>query len=233
MTETSPPGWHTSATRLGGELMVIILGVLIALWADGWVQSRAELRTEASRIVALGDNVDATRERLGVAMLDAEEADRALREIARWEAAPELDGETEQTLISALLFGPSFTPEVNVYMDLKSSGDLALLRSSDLRQALARMDASLEQLQFLQADLITVQQLNYDPFVMENLSLSGGFAEYLGVEEVPRSQPRSPLDLIVLRNLALFKLDLVRQLVRQLNVTDEALVAVDEALAAG
>ena len=118
-------------------------------------------------------------------------------------------------------------------MDLMSSGDLALLRSSDLRQALARMDASLEQLQFLQADLITVQQMNYDPFVIENLSLSDGFAGYLGVEEVPRSPPRSPLDVGVLRNLALFKLDLVRQLVRQLNVTDEALVAVDEALSTG
>ena len=92
------------------------------------------------------------------------------------------------------------------------------------------MDASLEQLQFLQADLISVQQLNYDPFVIENLSLSRGFAEYLGVEEVPRSLPRNPLDLVIVRNLALFKLDLVRQLIRQLNVTDEALVAVDEAL---
>jgi hypothetical protein len=185
---------------------------------------------EASRIVALGDNVAATRERLADARGDAEAAATALRSLASWEAIPDLDEEGEQLLLGGLLFGPSFTPEVNVYIDLKSSGDLALLRSTELRQALASMDATLEQLQFLQDDLIAVQQLNYDPYVIETLSLDGGFATYLGVEGVPRGPISVPGDLRTLRNLALFKLDLVSQLVGQLNETDQALDAVDAAL---
>ena len=222
--------WRAPATRFAGELTVIILGVLVALWADGWVQQRAEHRVESSRIVALGDNVAATRERLTTALSEAEFASSSLREIASWEAVPELDARTEPVLLRALLFGPSFTPEINVYVDLKSSGDLGLLRSTELRQALARMDAVLEQLQFLQNDLIRVQQLNYDPFVIANLSLDRGFADYLGLADVARGPVAMPTDIRVLRNLTLFKLDLVSQLVRQLNDTGRALDAVDQAL---
>lgn len=225
-----PRGWQVPAVRLGSELAVIILGVLVALWADGWVQQSAGRRVEASRIVALGDNVSATRARLAEALDDAESAAAALRVIASWEAVPELDEGTEDLLLRALLFGPGFTPEINVYIDLKSSGDLGLLRSAELRQALARMDATLEQLRFLQDDIITVQQLNYDPFVVETLSLDGGFANYLGVVGVPRGPITVPGDLRLLRNLALFKLDLVSQLVGKLSETAQTLDAVEEAL---
>lgn len=230
MSTEPSPGWRSSAARLIGELVVIVLGVLIALWGDGWVQRRAELEVEASRIVALRDNVAATRSRLAQARANAEGAAEALRQIAFWEVLPDLDRDTERVLLQGLLFGPSFTPEINVYIDLKSSGDLALLRSAELRQALARMDATLEQLQLLQDDVINVQQLNYDPFVIEQLSLGGSFAEHLGLEDVPGRRSAGPDDIRVLRNLALFKLDLVSQLEGEIEDTAEALDVVDMAL---
>lgn len=230
MTDRTSRTWRASAARLGGELTVIILGVLIALWADGWVQRSAERRVESSRIVALRDNVAATRSRLSSALEDARRAAEALGRVARWEDWPDLDGDVEDLLLQGLLFGPSFAPEINVYIDLKSSGDLGLLRSAELRQALARMDATLEQLQFLQDDLISVQQLNYDPWIIDHLSLAGSFAAYLGLEGVPESPSTPTGDLSVLRNLALFKLDLVSQLVAQLGEASGALDAVDVAL---
>jgi hypothetical protein len=228
--KSEKPHWRPSAARLVGELVIIVLGVLIALWADGWVQERAEREVEASRIVALGDNVSATRARLAEARSEAEGAAEALRQIALWEVVPELDRETERVLLEGLLFGPSFTPEINVYIDLKSSGDLALLRSAELRQALARMDAALEQLRLAQDDLTSVQQLNYDPFVIEHLSLDGGFAEYLGLEGVPRSRSPGPDGMRILRNLALFKLDLVSWLLTEIGQADQTLELVDAAL---
>jgi hypothetical protein len=51
-------------THLGAELAVIVLGVLIALWADGWVAARADREIERNRVEALRDNVAATRIRL-------------------------------------------------------------------------------------------------------------------------------------------------------------------------
>jgi len=173
----SATGRRSLVARSLSELAVIVTGVLLALWADSWVDERAERRVEASRIEALRDNVAATRERLGRALADAESASHALRTVAYWESLPILEEASEGVLLEALLFGPSFTPEINVYVDLKSSGELGLLRSARLRQSLAGMDATLEQLQLLQHDLITVQQLNFDRYVLETLALDRGFAE--------------------------------------------------------
>jgi hypothetical protein len=59
--------------RLSAELVVIVLGVLIALWADGWVAERADRRVEASRIAVLRQalaRMDSTFERLALLQAD-------------------------------------------------------------------------------------------------------------------------------------------------------------------
>ena len=196
--------------RLGAELGVIIVGVLIALWADGWVSDRADRRVEASRIEALRDNLSGTRARLDDARTEAVSSQEALQRMVRWTAVSEAL-EQDGTVLRGLLYGPAFAPELNVYTDLKNSGDLALLRNAGLRQALARMEATLDRLHLLQADLITVQQLRYDPFVLENFALVRSLGPFLGLEDLPEDPSPTP-DLRELRNLALFKLDLVTQL---------------------
>ena len=59
-----------------------------------------------------------------------------------------------------LLYGSTFYPELNVYDDLKSSGELALLTNPELLRSLATMDSRLELMRIAQADLTAVQQLH-------------------------------------------------------------------------
>lgn len=219
-------------TRLGAELAVIVLGVLIALWADGWVAARADREIERNRVEALRDNVTATRIRLADAREDAQAGYDALAEIAYWED-PSRVSQGRGTVLRGLLFGPAFSPEINVYEDLKSSGDLALLTNIELRQALARMDAAFEQLALMQADLTMVQQLNIDPFVVREFALGPTMGPYLGLEGLPVDTPDPGTDPRVLRNLALFKLDLVRQLLDQYAEATDALDAVEQAIGEG
>jgi hypothetical protein len=215
--------WRSSVARLSVELGVVAVGVLIALWADGWVTEQRERSIERSRIDALRDNVVATRERLRVAQAEARSAREALTLIAYWQDVDELSG-NPGVVVSGLLFGSVFTPEMNVYADLKSSGDLALLRSADLRQALALMDATLEQLALRQSDLAMVQQLNFDPFLIRELSLAASLGPLLGLEGLPTDDVAPTLDLRVLRNLALFKVDMISLL---LDTYEEALHVLD------
>jgi gluconolactonase len=213
--------------RLLAELGVIVLGVLIALWADGWVSDRAERRVEASRIEALRDNIDGTRARLVDARAEADDADAALREIVTW-ADPDQAVRDAGVVLRGLFFGPVFAPELNVYTDLKNSGDLALLRNAGLRQALAKMEASFDRLFLLQSDLVAVQQLRYDPYVLSEFSLSETLGPYvLGLDDLPRDPSPTP-NMRELRNLALFKLDLVTQLRRAYDDVDSALDEVEQ-----
>lgn len=221
--------WRAPLARLGAELAVIVLGVLIALWADGWVAERRDRAVERSRIEALMDNVAATRERLRAAQELARSAREALTLIVYWEDAEEV-GRHQDLISSGLLFGPVFTPEINVYADLKNSGDLALLRSADLRQALARMDATFEELDLLQADLTMVQQLNFDPFLLREFPLAGTLGPFLGLEGLPADAVATDFDLRLIRNLALFKLDLIAQVLAGYDDAFDVLRLVEAAL---
>jgi hypothetical protein len=230
MPETPVTSVRPAAARVVGELTIIVLGVLIALWADGCAQERADRTIEESRIVALQENVSATAAALAEARVEAQQAAQALREIAYWEDLPAPSRQSEEVILQGFLFGPSFAPELNVYVDLKSSGELALLRSAELRQALGRLDATLEQVYLLQDDMTAVQQLNYDPYIIQQLALDGMFGENLGLDGLPRSPAPGPDDLTRLRTLALFKLDLVALLLEALDDVQQALDAVDVTL---
>jgi hypothetical protein len=225
-SRSSRPGL---AMRLGAELAIIVVGVLLALWADAWVGARADRRIEHNRVEALRDNVVASRGRLESASEEAQAAYDALAEIAYWQD-PARVSEREDLVLQGFLFGPVFTPEVNLYADLKSSGDLALLTNVDLRQAPARMDATFEQLDLLQADLTMVQQLNFDPFVVREFALGATMGPYLGLEDLPADAPSPDVDPRILRNLALFKLDLVEQLMAKYADAADALDAVEAAM---
>lgn len=211
--------------RLAAELGVIVVGVLIALWADGWVADRADRRVEASRIEALRDNLEGTRERLADAREEAMDSREALERIVRWTDASQALEESG-TVLRGLFFGPVFTPELNVYADLKNSGDLALLRNAGLRQALARMEATLEQTRLMQDDLLTVQQLRYDPFVLDNFALVRSLGPFLGLDDLP-DDPSPVPDMRELRNLALFKLDLVTQMLGLYSDAESSIDAVE------
>lgn len=217
--------------RLGGELIVIVVGVLIALWADGWVAERSTRRVEAARVAALRANVTETISRLSRARAGAERASDALRVLASTQAgtAPLADS----VIAIGLLYGTAeFSPEMNVYEDLKSSGELALLRNGRLRAALARMEAALERVRLHQADLLSVQQLTYDPFAIAELDLVRLIGPSLSIESDGRGPTHSP-DLIQVRNLAVFKLNMVVDLLALYDEAEATLVEALEATSAG
>ena len=148
--------------RLGAELAIVVLGVTIALWADGWVTNRSDRAEESARLYALLDNVEESLEDLDSARDNAAGAAEALRELA----SPESHGRNHDALVTHLRYGffyvPTYHPELNVYDDLKNSGELALLSNAELRRALASMDRRLELLLAAQADRATRVELE-DP----------------------------------------------------------------------
>lgn len=228
MSDTKTANTPGLALRLIAELAIIVLGVLIALWADGWVADRQDRDKEAARIAALRDNIVATQERLADALETTDFVVGKLRKIVYWENLDDFDDDYKGALLAGYLFGPRFTPEMNVYDDLENSGELSLLTSDSLRQALARMSAALYAIGISQQDLLTVQQMNFDPFVVEHLSIPATPDSPFRLDNIPvDAQPPLP-EMRIIRNLALFKLDLIGQLKQDYDAADVALQRVLE-----
>ena len=206
----------------------MVLGVSVALWADNWVAERSDRQKENARLIALRDNVYETLvdvdDHLEQAVLVAEQ----LRTIITNPTAPA--EEMRDRLSWALFYGPVFSPELNVYDDLKSSGELSLLTDSALRSALARMDAAMGRIQLAQSDLTNVQQLHIDSFAIDSTPVRLFYAEEIGLERIDTSgeDPFAFVEDPRFRGRMVLKLDLVTQLEMRFREAGEALVQVRE-----
>lgn len=226
---TQPRRVRRLTGRLVAEFIVIVLGVWIALWAEGWAADREDRAVETARLRALSENVEQTLAAVRSEQDDATGAAEALRDlILRAEVTTDAEG-VREALAYGLLYVPAFTPELNVYEDLKSSGELGLLTSPKLRQALSAMEAALDNVDGAQRDMSTVQQLNYDRYLLARVDLRPVLGPILGLpNQAPPSY--SDVDFILtteFRNLALFKLDLIRGTQAALEEAEERLMTVE------
>jgi len=225
--------WRRPLVRLAAEFAVVVLGVTIALWADGWVAERNDRAVEAARLGALQDNVNVTLADLREARDNARGAAAALRRLMSLQEHHSHDDEMGELLRYGLTYGPNFFPELNVYDDLKNSGELALLTNPELRRSLASMDARLELAQFVQADLITVMQLNFDSYLITHFDLRWLYGPLTGLADVIDA---SEIDLgfmsdMEFQNLLVFKLDMIEQVDAAFQKTEIALMAVQQTIA--
>ena len=221
--------------RLAAELAVIVLGVWIALWADGWASGRSDRRTEAARLEALDQNI---RRTLAALAEEREETGRAIAALRMLATLPE-DAVEGEDVGDDFLFGflhvPLFSPELNVYEDLLSSGELGLLTDPELRLGLSVMDAAFDRLAAALEDLSTVQQLNVDPYLLERIDLRPFLGGFLGLPDVD-ALPAADFGFLTsreARNLVLFKLDLMIQIDLALEEAQEASLGVAERLGMG
>lgn len=221
--------------RLGAELAVIVLGVWIALWADGWASERSDRRTEAARLEALDQNIRRTLATLAEEREETRQAIEALRMLATLpEDAPEGD-EVGDDFLFGFLHVPFISPELHVYEDLRSSGELGLLTDPELRLGLSVMDAAFDRLVAALEDLSTVQQLNVDPYLLERIDLRPFLGGFLGLPDMD-ARPVADFGFLTsreARNLVLFKLDLMIQIDLALEEAQQASLRVAGRLGMG
>jgi len=223
--------WQELFLRLSAEFAIVVLGVTIALWADSWVANRGDREEEIARLHALQDNVTETLEDLRDERDNAVDAAGALRQLT---SQLELPAEQLRLLLRfGFLYGATFSPELNVYDDLKNSGELALLTNRDLRRSLATMDSRLEVLEMAQSDLTSVQQLEIDSYAMDHTNLRLFFGDDVGLDwvAVDKEHDFKFISDIHFQNRILFKLDLVTTLVHSFGEAEAVLIKVQQAIA--
>ena len=207
-----PESWRQLAVRLAAELAIIVLGVTLALWADGWVSERGDRAREAARLTALHQELERASAALAFNLDNARGAISALRRVI--EATPSSGGDRREDLRYAFLFGGGFSAEISVYEDLENAGELSLLTDPRVRTALAYLDNRLQLIELAQADLGTVQQLHIDSYLLEQIDARPLYGGDIGLVDVALDAESADrlLDDRGFRNRMLLKLDLVTQL---------------------
>ena len=202
--------WSITALRLGGELMVIVGGVLIALSADAWLEGRQDRGAEIRHLQALREDLLDTQVTLGesngkrmllfsslVRLSEEELAGVAPDSVARW-------------VYDGAFSIASFEPQLTALSDLQSSDQFRLL-TPQIRREVAELERLLGALGRVEADFVSTQQNLLDPYLVERLPLAEilAVADSLPLSARLSSAPDwSALQDEQIRNALAFKLSL-------------------------
>ncbi len=162
-----------------GEFFVIVVGVLVALWVDQIRAARADAKLEVEYLESLVIDLEAD-----LAQFDSTEAWMRRQEaaaatvLALYEGSPPTENAAD--LVAAVeTAGWQYFPSItrNTIDDLRSTGNLRLIRDPALRRAIASYYATVEGISIPLADMRDRIWAQYDARVANVL----GPGERLGV----------------------------------------------------
>ncbi|HUP20866.1 MAG TPA: hypothetical protein VM778_13085 [Gemmatimonadota bacterium] len=131
------------ARRAAGELAIIVVGVLIALWIDAgwaWLQDR---RDESALIEDLRSDFEANRSALEQVHVEQQRAADVTRQVLVV-GVDGLPADSVDALFQAMLDVQTFNPRTGALDSALGSGRIQLLRNPRLRSALAAWPGYLE-----------------------------------------------------------------------------------------
>lgn len=122
-----------------GELAIVTLGVLLALWADQAMQAREEAARAASYLERLQEDVRADIRSLRFSRDQARNRLAIARKVDAWLMDPNAVPDPDSLVMNVHFAGVLFPPTISRFTieELKSTGDLRLLNSERLKRQVA------------------------------------------------------------------------------------------------
>jgi len=138
----------TSWRRVLGEGTVIVLSILLAFGIEAWWERRGEIVSERAALEALAADFAAADSILAERILAIDSGAVAAQQIIDLvgpDASPE-DAAELPSLIPRIIRRPTFEPPMGTLEALLGSGELRLIRSGELKAALASFPSELQDL---------------------------------------------------------------------------------------
>ncbi len=155
------------------EILMIVIGINVALWFEGWFQDQGDRETERRYLVDLRadlvtdiDNLDSQIE---WAENKAATADKII------ERLPTLDTLTSEQLAQVIGFPSSyqfFTPSDFTYRSMQESGDFRLLTNDAIKKEILRLDRRHKDIASLQKNYLQALDDGYIPLMMNAFDLT-------------------------------------------------------------
>ncbi len=139
-----------------GEIMLIVVGILVALWIDNWNEDRQMARREQFYLKGLHTEFRTSLIQLDTLISVNQKSFQLGREALSLIPAAEnraQEVEISRKLITALYYEISYNPSNSVLAEILGSGRLETLTNPQLRQGLTSWDSFLESLDWQENNL--------------------------------------------------------------------------------
>jgi hypothetical protein len=155
-----------------GEILLVVIGILIALQVNNWNEERKLLIEEQRVLSSLRTEISQSINQLEQ-RLDTESRVTETIKVILSGGAP-LDSLLAHPAVDSLMWGPLWStvtevPVLQTYSDLKSSGNISIIQNYRIREGLSDLQLGLNNLDRQQNDLLTVQQLRIDGIAIDRI----------------------------------------------------------------
>ena len=183
----------TFLLRLTGELVVIVLGILIALWVNNWNEERKDAAHEGEYLEGFLTDLTADSANLAfrvfIADRGVEAADRLLElKAAGGSTAP---SDTLAHWFFHAAFVDNFQVLDHTYREILSGGGLALIRNDDLRRQITEYYRKMESAEFFNRYWVQ-EEIDYFDYLEARLP----FAAYTAIMRVQEDASPPPFDAV-------------------------------------
>jgi len=153
------------------DFLVVVVGLFVGLQVDTWWEGRRDLRLEQVYLAELSEDFAINRTRLEGRIEEAKAMLRAM--VALQEQAvlgmPVADNDVLGAYVREIQNMPTFIAVDRAYNNLTGSGDLKLIRSRELRNALASYYSRTEVIELVQQTHELELVHTFQPYIIEHL----------------------------------------------------------------
>lgn len=151
---------------------MIVVGINIALWFEGWFNDLEDAETEQQYLAGLLDDLRTDMDQLdAVIEFNANALERLGEIIPQLGTLPDAGSDAQ----TSMMFVPSsylfFEPSDFTYRSMQESGDFRLLSDDDTKKRLLRLVRNYRQIDTLQQNFIQAMDDEYIPLMMASFDL--------------------------------------------------------------
>ncbi len=160
-------------TNLILEVLMIVIGINVALWFEGWFQDLHDFEIEERYIADLRDDLLTDIESLGLVIKSGEaKLQRTARFIELMPTISELSSEEQAQAIYTPPTYLFFTPSDFTYRSMQESGDFRLLRNAAIKKSILRLDRRHKDIALMQKNFLQALDDVYIPMMMNRFDIA-------------------------------------------------------------
>lgn len=155
-----------------GEIILVMVGILLALQVSTWNESRKQHKQEVkilnNLLIDLKKAEALSLEQINIEKLRQKNILKLLSGEGRKSL---LKNKNKDSIIGDVLWSLNTnTPVINTYSDLKNSGNLSLISNDIIRQAFTSLEINIRALDNNLKDRLDVQQINIDGLIISKFN---------------------------------------------------------------
>ena len=160
-------------TNLVLEVLMIVIGINVALWFEGWFQNLQDAEIEERYIADLRDDLLTDTGNLDLVIKNGEaKSARTAKFIELMPTISELSPEEQAQAVytpSSCLF---FTPSDFTFRSMQESGDFRLLRNAEIKKSILRLDRRHKDIASMQKNFLQALDDGYIPLMLNRFDLA-------------------------------------------------------------